>query len=61
MRITLDAADPRIIDEASAGIRRIFCDACELLGLRWTVANNTIYVSRKTDVAHMDEFIGPKA
>jgi hypothetical protein len=44
----------------SADIRRIFCGACEVLGLRWTEAPNTIYVSRKVDVARMDEFIGPK-
>jgi hypothetical protein len=31
-----------------------------MLGLRWTESKNTIYVSRKADVARMDEFIGPK-
>ena len=48
--------------------RLIFCTACDQLGLRWTgsfPANETsavtIYVSRKADVARMDEFIGPKA
>lgn len=46
----------------SAGIRRIFCDACDLMGLRWTAAGEkTIYVSRKADVAVLDRFIGPKA
>ncbi|MFL5842540.1 MAG: hypothetical protein ACJ77Z_19000 [Thermoleophilaceae bacterium] len=45
----------------SADIRAIFCHACDILGLRWTAAPNTIYVSRKIDVARMDEFIGPKA
>jgi hypothetical protein len=44
----------------SADVRRIFCDACDVLGFRWTEAPNTIYVSRKADVARMDEFIGPK-
>jgi hypothetical protein len=45
----------------SDDIRRIFCDTCELLGLHWTASGKyTIYVSRKTDVARMDEFIGPK-
>jgi hypothetical protein len=45
----------------SPGIREIFCDACDQLGLRWTVAPpKTVYVSRKADVARMDEFIGPK-
>ena len=47
---------------ASSGIRHIFCETCGLLGLRWTRAGErTIYVSRKADVARMDEFIGPKA
>jgi hypothetical protein len=45
----------------SADIRRIFCDGCDLLDLHWTTAGHTIYVSRKADVARMDEFIGPKA
>jgi len=44
----------------SADIRRIFTEACDVLGLRWTEAPYTIYVSRKADVARMDEFIGPK-
>ena len=45
---------------ASDDIRRIFCDACDLLGIRWTLAPRTVYVSRKVDVAVLDEFIGPK-
>lgn len=46
----------------SAGIRTIFCDACDLIGLHWTTAGEkTIYVSRKADVAVLDRFIGPKA
>lgn len=51
----------------STDITSIFCTACEKLRLRWTSAfpaNErkavTIYVSRKDDVARMDEFIGPK-
>src|SRR5439155_23868193 len=47
-------------DNLSSDIRRIFCDACDLLGLRWTEAPRTVYVSRMADVARMDEFIGPK-
>jgi hypothetical protein len=47
---------------ASYDIRHIFCEACDLLGLRWTRGGErVIYVSRKADVARMDEFIGPKA
>jgi hypothetical protein len=45
----------------SADIRGIFCDACDLLDLHWTLAGHTVYVSRKADVAVLDEFIGPKA
>lgn len=46
----------------SDDIRRIFCDTCDLVGVRWTASGkHTIYVSRKADVAKLDEFIGPKA
>lgn len=50
----------------SADIRRIFCDACDELGVHWTAARYrsahppAIYVSRKADVALLDRFIGPK-
>jgi hypothetical protein len=45
----------------SDGIRDIFCDACDEFGVRWTRSGErTIYVSRKADVAKLDEFIGPK-
>lgn len=44
----------------SEGVRRIFCDACDLLGLRWTLSGEVVYVSRRDDVARLDEFIGPK-
>jgi hypothetical protein len=46
---------------ASADIRRLFCEACDQLGLRWSLAPRTVYVSRKADVARMDEFVGPKS
>jgi hypothetical protein len=45
----------------SDDIRRIFCLACDRLGVRWTECPNTVYVSRKADVARLDEFVGPKA
>jgi hypothetical protein len=46
----------------SVDIRRIFADACDLLGLRWTQSYpHTVYVSRKADVERMDGFVGPKA
>ena len=44
----------------SADIRAIFCAACDRLGVRWTTAPHTVYVSRKDDVARLDEFVGPK-
>ena len=44
----------------SGDIRRIFCEACDVLSIRWTESGNTIYVSRKADVARLDEYIGPK-
>lgn len=45
----------------SDGIRSIFCRACEQTGVHWTASgSDTIYVSRKADVARLDEFIGPK-
>lgn len=56
-----------VFSNLSADISSIFCTACEQLGLRWTAVFPEderkavrIYVSRKADVARMDEFIGPK-
>lgn len=40
--------------------RQIFRDACALLALHSTDAGNTVYVSRKADVARMDIFVRPK-
>ncbi len=42
-------------------IRAIFCEACEAIGVHWTAAPRTVYVSKKRDVARLDDFIGPKA
>lgn len=45
----------------SEDIKAIFCDACDLMSLRWTRSGEkTIYVSRKADVAVLDRFVGPK-
>lgn len=50
-----------VFTNLSADIKRIFCDACDRLGLRWTAAlPKSIYVSRKEDVGRLDEFVGPK-
>ena len=46
----------------SADIRGIFCDACDLLGIRWTQSNRrNISVAHRASVAVLDGFIGPKA
>jgi hypothetical protein len=45
----------------SEDILRIFRETCDLVGVRWTTAPHTVYVSRVRDVALLDEFIGPKA
>lgn len=45
----------------SADIRGIFCEHCELLGIRWTQSNHrNISVSHRDSVALLDEFVGPK-
>jgi hypothetical protein len=45
----------------SDDIRRIFCDHCDLLGIRWTQSNpRNISISHRRSVALLDEFIGPK-
>jgi hypothetical protein len=46
---------------ASDDIRGIFCQACDLVGVRYTFAPRTVYVSRTRDVAILDRFIGPKS
>lgn len=46
----------------SDDIRRIFCDACDRLGIEWRVMNSwNISVARREAVAKLDEFVGPKA
>jgi Homeodomain-like domain len=57
-----------LFSNLSSDITSIYSSACECLGLRWTAVfpedeNRAIriYVSRKDDVARMDEFAGPKA
>jgi Homeodomain-like domain len=56
-----------VFSNRSTDITSIFCTACDRLGLRWTAsfpkdesAAVSIYVSRKDDVAKLDEFVGPK-
>jgi hypothetical protein len=45
----------------SADIRRIFCEACDIVGIDWRRMNRrTISVARRASVAYLDEFVGPK-
>jgi hypothetical protein len=44
----------------SDDIREIFRAVCDMIGLRWTSAKRTIYVSRVDDVALLDLLVGPK-
>jgi hypothetical protein len=45
----------------SADIRHIFCEHCELLGIRWSQSNPPQHsVSHRKSVALLDEFVGPK-
>lgn len=45
----------------SGDIRSIFCEHCELIGIRWTQSNSrNISVAHRESVAILDSFIGPK-
>lgn len=50
-----------VFNNTSDDIREIFKYGCDRLGLHYTEAPKTVYVSRKADVARLDEFIGPKS
>lgn len=46
----------------SADIRGIFCEHCDLLGIRWTQSNpRNLSVSHRDSVALLDSFVGPKS
>jgi hypothetical protein len=48
-------------DNNSRDIQAIFCAACETLGISWRqMTERTVAVSRREDVARLDEVIGPK-
>lgn len=50
-----------VFTNLSEDIKKIFCEACDRLDLHWTAAPpKSVYVSRKADVAKLDEFVGPK-
>jgi hypothetical protein len=45
----------------SADIRRIFCEHCDLIGVRWTQSSfKDISVAHRDSVALLDRFVGPK-
>jgi hypothetical protein len=45
----------------SADIRRIFCDACDQVGIRWSRSSwRNISISHRSSVALLDSFVGPK-
>lgn len=46
----------------SSDIRSIFCEHCELLGIRWTQSNSrNISIAHRDSVALLDTFVGPKS
>lgn len=46
---------------ASDDIRQLFTNTLEQIGVHWTqTSEREVAVSRRVDVAHLDEFIGPK-
>jgi hypothetical protein len=46
----------------SADIRGIFCEHCDLLGIRWTQSSfKNISIAHRDSVALLDSFVGPKA
>ena len=44
----------------SEDLLNIFESSCGLLGLQCTRSPNTVYVSRKADVALLDQYVGQK-
>jgi hypothetical protein len=45
----------------SADIRGIFCEHCDLLGIRWTQSSfKNISIAHRDNVALLDSFVGPK-
>lgn len=48
-------------DQVSGDIRRLFCEACDRLGIEYTWSRwKTVSVARSRSVALLDEFVGPK-
>ena len=50
-----------LFSNRSEDIKRIFCGACDQLGIEWSVMNaKDISIARRESIALMDEFVGPK-
>jgi hypothetical protein len=50
-----------LFSNRSEDIKRIFCNACDLLGIEWRVMNaKDISIAQRESIAVMDEFVGPK-
>jgi hypothetical protein len=48
-------------DQVSDDIRRIFCEACDRLGIEYTWSKwKTVSIARANSVAVLDSFVGPK-
>jgi hypothetical protein len=48
-------------DQVSNDIRRLFCEACDRLGIEYTWSRwKTVSIARARSVALLDEFVGPK-
>jgi hypothetical protein len=46
----------------SADIRDIFCEHCDLLGIRWTQSSfKNVSIAHRDSVALLDSFVGPKS
>ena len=49
-------------DQVSDDIRRLFCEACDRIGIEYTWSRwKTVSIARAVSVARLDEFIGRKA
>lgn len=45
----------------SEDIKRLFCESCDALGIKWTEPSDIqVAIYRKASVAILDEFVGPK-
>jgi hypothetical protein len=45
----------------SSDIQRIFCEHCDLIGVRWTKSSfKNVSISHRDSVALLDRFVGPE-